>query len=439
MKGSVMKKFLFFLLLLLPTMAQAKILDLNTFTLSNGLMVAVIENHKAPIALQMLFYKTGSINDPKGKGGIAHLLEHLMFRGTKNVPDQSFNSLTDLHGIANNAYTTYNVTAYHELADISKLELMMALEADRMHNLTISDEAFNKEREVVLQERYQRFETQPAPLFYESLNALLWQNQPRANPVSGAVDDIKALQKKDAENFYQHWYAPNNALLVIAGDISLADVRPLVEKYYGHIKPATIKPMPKLSTEIRPMSMSIRSKLEGVTQPRFCSYIRIEPDTLTLKDEMALSVLATYLADDDTSFLYQQLVYQNKKFLSADISFSYDNPMGGTFAFYTIPADKNLTAADIQNIYDKTLNDALKALNNETIEKIKNHILSDTVYLSENPSDSAQFVGGLLLKGYSAEEIIHYDEALKQISLDDVRRAWAKVQQSKVRINGYLE
>ena len=168
--------------------AEAKLMNLSHFTLGNGLEVAVVENHKAPIVLQMLYYKTGSVNDPKGKGGIAHLLEHMMFRGTKRLPDQTFNRLTEEHGAVSNAYTTYNETGYYEFSDIAKLELMMAMEAERMSGLEMDEAAFAKERDVVLQERRQRFETNPVPLFYETLNKILWQGHPLANPVSGSPE-----------------------------------------------------------------------------------------------------------------------------------------------------------------------------------------------------------------------------------------------------------
>lgn len=181
--------------------AEAKLMNLSHFTLGNGLEVAVVENHKAPIVLQMLYYKTGSVNDPKGKGGIAHLLEHMMFRGTKRLPDQAFNRLTEEHGAVSNAYTTYNETGYYEFSDIAKLELMMAMEAERMSGLEMDEAAFAKERDVVLQERRQRFETNPVPLFYETLNKILWQGHPLANPVSGSPEEIKALSVADARDF----------------------------------------------------------------------------------------------------------------------------------------------------------------------------------------------------------------------------------------------
>ena len=436
--GFFMRKIIFFIAFLLPFSASAKLLNLDYFELDNGLQVAVVENHKAPVALQMLYYKTGSINDPKGKGGIAHLLEHLMFRGTKKIPDQMFNRLTDEYGARNNAYTIFDVTAYYEFSDISKLELMMALEADRMQNLNISDEVFAKEREVVLEERRQRFETKPAPLFYETLYKLLWQDAPMANPVSGNVVDIKALTKADAELFYKQWYRPDNALLVLAGDITLKEAKTLVQKYYGTIKNQGSMPQMQKYEMPKAADMLFNMKLAAVEQPRFAQYIRIEPESLTVTDSLALELLAQYLAGDDTAYLYDQLVYKDKKFLAIDVGSSYNKNYGGVFAFYVSPPDDTLKIEQIAELIDINIKEGLKALTEEKLLKIKNQMLSDTVYLQENPQTAAKFVGEMLLAEYTPEEIIHFDEAIKSITVEDVLRAWEKVQASVVRLNGYL-
>ena len=433
-----MRKIIFFIALFLPFSASAKLMDLDYFVLDNGLQVAVVENHKAPVVLQMLYYKTGSINDPKGKGGIAHLLEHLMFRGTSNVPDQMFNRLADEHGAQNNAYTTFAQTAYHEFSDISKLELMMALEADRMQNLTISDEAFLKERDIVLEERKQRFETKPAPLFYETLYRLLWQDAPMANPVSGSSADIQALAKEDATIFYQQWYRPDNALLVLAGDITLAEAQQLARKYYGRIIAKGDKPVMSTYAAPRAADMLFNMKLPAVEQPRFVQYIRLEPKSLTKTDNLALALLSQYLAGDDTAYLYDKLVYQNKKFLGIDIGFDYDDNNGGMFAFYVSPPDESLSGTQIADLIAENTAEGLKLLTEDELLKIKNQMLSDTIYMQENPQSAARFVGEMLLADYTPEEIINYDEAIKNISVEDVISAWQKVQKSVVRLKGYL-
>ena len=435
----MMKKIVFLLSLFLSLSAEAKLLNVTYFKLNNGLEVAVVENHKAPVVLHRLYYKTGSVNDPQGKGGIAHLLEHLMFRGTKKVPDQDFNRLTDVHGATNNAYTNYHETAYYEFSDISKLELMMALEADRMKNLKISDEAFDKERKIVLQERYQRYETQPTPLFYEMLRKMLWQEHPYARPVSGSVAEIKSLKKEDAIEFYKKWYRPDNALLVLSGDLTATEAKVLAHKYYGAIVPTKPFVVEEKAITQRNMNAVIQMELDNVEHPRLVTFIQLDKESLTHKDVSALNLLAEYLCGDDTAFLYDKLVYKAKKFLSLDMDVSYDDKMGGTISFYAVPVNNTLKAEDMKKVIFDGISEGMKQLSQEKIEKIKNQILSDTVYLLENPDSTVHFVGTMLLGGYSVEEIEQYDENLQAISLEDIQQAWKIVEKSDVRLTGYLK
>ncbi len=418
--------------------AVAKVAEIETFTLENGLEVAVIENHKAPVVLQMLYYKTGSANDPKGKGGIAHLLEHLMFRGTTQVADKEFNRLTDLYGAENNAYTTYNETGYYEFADVSKLELMMALEADRMANLDISEEAFAAERNIVLEERMQRFESNPVPLFYETVLKLLWQDNPLGNPVSGSPAEIKALVSDDARAFYRKWYRPDNALLVLSGDISLKEAKVLAKKYYGGLEADAPLEQPVYAAG-RAAETFVSMKLKGVEQPRYVSAVRLDAGVLTKKDVLALSLLAEYLAGDDTSFLYDKLVYQDKVLLAVAYNVAYDEKAGGAAVLYATPADGRFGVEKLTGILKQETEAGVWALTAEKLEQIKNQSLSDVIYLQENPESAARFAGGLLLLGYTPEEVENYDAALKAVTLDDVRAAWQKVLSSQTRVNAYLE
>lgn len=433
-----MKKWLILLACLLPLKVEAKLLELSYFELDNGLKVAVIENHKAPVVLHQLYYNTGSINDPNGKGGIAHLLEHLMFRGTKQVPDGVFNRLTDEYGAENNAYTTYDETGYYEFSDISKLELMMALEADRMSNLNLTEQAFLKERGIVLEERMQRFETNPVPLFYETMSKILWQEHPLSKPVSGSVTEIKGLQLQDAKNFYQTWYCPDNALLVLSGDITPKEAKEVVKKYYGSIPRGTAKlPQAEINNP-KAADTTVVMKRPAIEKSRYVSYVRIEPNTLSHKDEAALGVLLEYLAGDDASYLYEHLVYGKKKLLSADMGLSYTDKLGGMLAFYTTPADEKMSIDELKTLVENTIKEGLAALKAEKITQIKNQQLATTVYLEENPNSAARFVGGMLMEGYQPDEIENFDELILSITKDDVLAAWEKVMQATVRVQGML-
>ena len=433
-----MKKWLILLACLLPLRVQAKLLEFDYFVLDNGLKVAVVENHKAPVVLHQLYYKTGSINDPNGKGGIAHLLEHVMFRGTKKVPDGVFNRLTSEYGASNNAYTTYDETGYYEFSDISKLELMIALEADRMINLNLNEKAFLKERDIVLEERMQRFETNPVPLFYETMSKILWQEHPLAKPVSGNAEEIKKLRLEDAVTFYRTWYRPDNALLVLAGDITVDEAKGLVKKYYGGIK-AGQTVLPKLELSVpKEADTTVVMKRPAIERSRYVSYIRIEPKTLSHKDEVSLAVLLEYLAGDDTSYLYEHLVYGKKKLLSADMGLSYTDKLGGSLAFYTTPADEKMSIDEVKKLVQSTIDEGIAALKEEKVEKIKNQQLANTVYLEENPTSAARFVGGLLMEGYQPDEIEQFDELILSVTKKDVLAAWDKVKKAKVKVQGML-
>lgn len=220
--------------------AGAKIFDMEEFRLDNGLQVIVIPNRKAPIVRQMVWYKVGSVDEALGKGGTAHLLEHLMFRGTKKVKNSDFNAIIARNGGESNAFTAQDFTAYYETTDVSRLELAMALEADRMENLDFSKKAFDKERDVVFQERMQVVENNPSSYFGESLRRVLWQQHPYSRPISGSPEEIKSISRADVMDFYRRYYAPNNAILVLSGDIEPKTAKLLAEKYFGKVKPRPV-------------------------------------------------------------------------------------------------------------------------------------------------------------------------------------------------------
>lgn len=433
-----MKRFFLILVCcLVAVKGEAKLMNLSYFKLDNGLDVAVIENHKAPVVLQMLYYKTGSVNDPKGKGGIAHLLEHMMFRGTEQVPDKEFNRLTDEYGAENNAYTTYNETGYYELSDISKLELMMALEADRMRHLNLNDEAFKTERDIVLQERMQRFESNSVPLFYETMNKILWQGHPLANPVSGSAEEIMALTKADAQAFYDLWYRPDNALLVLSGDLTAEEAEVLVKKYYGGLGHGGDKPQPVLQAG-RPSVTTVTMKIKGVEQPRFVSFYRLEKGQFNKEEIVALELLTEYLSGNDTAYLYDKLVYQERVLLSVSTGVSYDKDMGGVFGFYAVPATDSQGVSEIESKIKTAAQQGMQHLTEEKLQSVKNRVLSGAVYMQENPESAARFAGNMLLAGYTAEEIMAYDTLIKAVTVADMLAVWQKVLAAEIQLTGYL-
>ena len=435
----ITKGFFAFVLCLLAFETEARFVDVDSFMLDNGLSVYVVENHKSPIVESRLYYRVGSLNDGVGKGGVAHLLEHMMFRGTKRIKSDVFNNIVEENGVSNNAYTTLDHTTYYEFMGVDKLELMLAIEADRMTNLEMNDEDFLKERDIVLQERKQRFETNPSTLFYENLNSLLWLGGMLANPVSGREKEIENLTINDAYEFYNKYYGVDNAILVLAGDINIDEAREIVNKHFGKIKAKGIK-KEEHKDVLKDVKSQIKMKLKGVKSPRYAKLIRLDKNSLSKKEQLAVSVLLEYLTGDDTAIVYDKLVYKDKKFLSINIGASYYEQYGGDIGISVVVANDEMEIDEIGKTIDETLVYAIDNLEVKNLDEIKNQYLSNAIYLADDLQRVAGFVGGMVVDGYDVKDIREYDEMIKNISIDDVKNVYRKIFDKKLSyVEGYLE
>ena len=209
---------------------SAAVFNPESFVLKNGMQVVVISNRRAPVVSHMVWYKTGAADEPRGKSGIAHFFEHLMFKGTKSVPPGEFSKIIARHGGRDNAFTTQDYTAYFQIVARDKLDLVMRLEADRMRNLVLTDAEVLPERDVVLEERRSRTDNNPGSQLWEASRAALFLNHPYKIPVIGWKHEIERLTTKDALDFYRRYYVPNNAILIVAGDVNAKELKPLAEK-----------------------------------------------------------------------------------------------------------------------------------------------------------------------------------------------------------------
>src|SRR5260370_39541632 len=236
------------------------------FTLANGLQVVVIPNHRATVVTQMVWYKVGGADEPRGKSGIAHFVEHLMFRGTKEVPPGMFSRLDAQNGGSDHASTAEDYTAYHQTVALDRLPLVMKLEADRMANLVITDAVVLPEREVIIEERRSRIDNSPAALLNEQVNAAIYLHHPYRIPTIGWEHEMQLLSTQDALDHYRTWYAPNNAVLVIAGDITMAQLKPLAEQYYGPIPARAVPPRDRLIEPPHPATARLELPSPRVAQ-----------------------------------------------------------------------------------------------------------------------------------------------------------------------------
>lgn len=435
------RKFIYILWLglLLPFSGRAEtgLFGAREFYLDNGLRVIVIENTRVPIVKHMVWYKSGAADEAAGKGGSAHLLEHLMFRGTDRVSGQEFNRLLEANGAESNAFTGQDMTAYHQLLDISRLELAMFLEADRMRNLQISQADFATERDIVFQERKERVDNNPAGRFREALSRTLWQEHPYARPVSGADNEILGLQREDMLAFYQRYYAPDNAVLVLAGDIDLPTAQKLAQKYYGDI-PAAKAPAADKFAELRPDFKAVVDMSEPEIKGSRVMRLYAAPSyRVSSEDVYNLQVLAAYLGGGETSKLYKKLVLKDKKALSVSVDYNPVSRSYGQFAVSLVPAE-GISPEELLVLLDEAWEQALAELNIDELEKIKQKMLAGMVYLRDNPEDAAYIAGSMAVAGVSLEEIEAQEQKLKAVRYPGVRKAAEILRKHAPQVTGIL-
>ncbi len=423
--------------LLLPLNAGAKeLFKAEEFSLENGLRVVVIENHKAPLIKHMIWYNAGAVDEKYGKGGSAHLLEHLMFRGTKKVKDGEFNSVMHENGVDSNAFTSYDMTVYHEFADVSRLEALMALEADRMQNLNFDEKAFAAEQKIVFQERKQVVENNPSAPFGERLNILLWGNSPYGHPVTGLADEIMSLTAEDVRDFYQSYYAPNNAVLVMAGDINVPTAKKLAEKYYGKI-PAREIIKQKIAAENVKFNERLKMKLPQITTPKLV-YKYLLPDTETLNDKIYdYMVLAEYLGGGQTSVLYRELVENQRIAVGVSADYSFNASANSVFSLSAIPASQTTMLA-LKIAMREARAEALQNLTVEKLEKVKKKMVADLVFANDNPEDAAYWLGYMLTNGFSLAEALNYADKINAVTMDGVLQAAKEVFLNSSEVEGEL-
>ncbi|MBE6445288.1 MAG: insulinase family protein [Alphaproteobacteria bacterium] len=430
-------KFLFLLLLLFPLAVNAKgLFGAEEFYLANGMRVIVVPNHRVPVVKHMVWYKNGASDENIGKGGTAHLLEHLMFRGTKDVSGQKFNIMMEENGAESNAFTGQDMTAYHQFLDVSRLELAMLLEADRMVNLQFDNDAFVAERDIVFQERKQRVDNNPVGKFREALNRILWQQHPYSRPITGTDKEIRSLTQKDVSDYYKKYYVPNNAVLILAGDIDVNKARDLATKYYGDLKSREIEETnwPDVSEKFSATLDMQDEKISGVRILR--AYIA--PSFMKNPENVYdLQVLAAYMGGGDTSKLYKKLVLEQKKLLSISVDYDPVSRSYGTFSVSMIP-NNGVSSDEALKELDKAWQEALSELDEQELDKIKRKLSAGLVYLKDNPEDAAYVVGSMAISGMSLEDIESQEQKIKNVELQRLLNSAKYLVASTSNVTGIL-
>jgi zinc protease len=428
------------LTLALPAAALADE-PVTTFTLDNGLNVVVIEDHRAPVVVQMIWYRVGAADEPAGHSGIAHFLEHLMFKGTDKVGPNQFSGIVEAQGGDDNAFTSWDYTAYFQRIAADRLDLVMEMEADRMRNLRLTEEDVTTERQVILEERAQRTDSDPGTLLMEQMRAAQYLNSPYGVPVIGWRHEMADLSREDALSYYKRFYAPNNATLVIAGDVTPDKVKLLAEEYYGPLEPSD-GIVPRERAQEPPQLAERRLVLEDerVSEPYvFRTYLAPERDPGNQKEAAALTVLAELLGGNgQTSVLARALQFDRKVAVYTSAYYDGTSIDDATFGLMVMPAP-DVSLADAEAELDKVLDDFLKnGPDPAALERIRTQVRAGEIYARDNVESLANRYGQELSVGLTMTDIEGWDEALAAVTAEDVMAVAHKVLDRKDAVTGWL-
>jgi zinc protease len=415
--------FLFLLFAQLSWAADKNPSDTHEFLLNNGLKLIVREDHRAPTVAHMVWYRAGSMDETNGRTGVAHVLEHMMFKGTDKVKAGEFSRLVAAVGGRENAFTSRDYTAYFQQVEKSKLEEVIKLEADRMSNLNFDDAEFLKEIQVVMEERRLRTEDNPSSLLNEALMAAAFMSSPYRHPVVGWMNDLQNMTASDARDWYRSWYKPNNATVVITGDVNAQQVLASVEKYYGAL---SAKELPVRKPQIEPpqrgvKQVQVKAPADSAQLTMAWKAPRLEPGKLDEPDPYALELLTAVLDGYDNARLNRSLVKQEK--VVNDVGVGYDMISRGP-ALFVISATlaKGKTVEQVQASIRKALDEIKqKGVLESELKRIKVRILSEQIYKRDSIFGQAMEIGGTEMAGFSWRDIDYMLERMQSITPEQVQ------------------
>ena len=435
------------LVALLPAFAVSAVAQTNgkpppaSFTLQNGMQVVVIPDHRTPVVTQMIWYKVGSADETAGKSGLAHFLEHLMFKGTAKHPAGEFSQTVLKIGGNENAFTSTDYTGYFQRVPRDQLARMVEFEADRMTGLILKDENVLPERDVVLEEFNMRVANNPDARLTEQMMAALYLNHPYGRPVIGWRQEIEKLDREDALAFYKRFYAPNNAILIIAGDVEAAEVRPLVEKFYGQIPaqpsiPARrMRPQEPVPAAPRTVTLS-DPRVEQTSLRRY--YLVPSSTNAAAGESAALDVLAQLMGSGANSYLYRALVIDKQLAISAGAGYQ-STSLDPTQFQISVSPKPGAEFPQIEQAIDAVIADlSQNPPRAEDLERVKTQLIAEAVYAQDNQATMARWYGGALTSGLSIEDIQSWPDRIRAVTAEQVRDVAQKWLDKKRSVTGYL-
>jgi zinc protease len=394
------------------------------FSLPNGMQVLVIPDHRAPVVTQMLWFKVGAVDDPPGISGVAHFFEHMMFRGTKQTPGDLFSQTVAKNGGEDNAFTTHDYTAFYEQIAVDRLKLAMGLEADRMVNLDLSESNVGTERDVVLEERRMRVENNPQALMGEQMEAALHMSHPYGRPVLGWAEEVRRIDKMSAQDFYKHHYAPNNAALIVAGDVTPEQIRVMAQAEFGKVAARPLQPRSEFSEPPRLTETRMTLVRPDIQVPLFQRIYRV-PSYAQASPGQAegLETLAQVMGGDQTATLYRVLVEEKK--LATDAGASYDGYArdAGEFSVYAVPR-AGVSLETLEKAVDQVMQtfSASQAKTGD-LTRAKTQLIASVTYRRDSQFAMASAYGQALMIGLTVDDVNEWPSRIRAVDAPGVQKA----------------
>ncbi|MCX5497358.1 pitrilysin family protein [Kaistia dalseonensis] len=408
--------------------------------LENGMQVVVVPDHRAPIVTSMVWYRIGAADDPIGKSGIAHFLEHLMFKGTAKHPAGEFSSKVSEGGGAENAFTTNDATAFYQTIGKDQLGTVMAFEADRMEGLVLTDAVVLPERDVILEERRMRIDNDPGALLAEAMDAALFQNHHYGIPTIGWEHEMAGLTREDALAQYQRYYTPNNAILVIAGDVTPDEVRRQADVTFGRV-PRRSEPGPRQRAKEPPpiAERTVTLHDERVTQPSLSrSYLAPSYPNAAPGEAEALDILADVLGRGPTSRLYRSLVIEQGIANSASAYYSGDGLDYGRFGIFAVPRG-DVSLDRLGAAIDAAITDIRDhGITQDELDRAKKRTRAAAIYAQDSQATLARIVGTVMVNGQSLADVQEWPSRIDHVSVADVSAAARKYLDKRRSVTGSL-
>lgn len=422
----------------LPAFAKDQVTD---FQLDNGMQVVVIEDHRAPVVMHMVWYRAGSADEQPGVSGVAHFLEHLLFKGTKTMESGEFSATVAANGGRDNAFTSYDYTAYFQRVAADRLELMMQMESDRMVNLQLDEGDILTERDVIIEERNQRVENSPGALMREQMDAAQYLNHRYGVPIIGWRHEMVDLSLDDALAYYTTYYAPNNAVLVVAGDVTPDAVRALAETYYG-VLPANPDLGPRQRPQEPVQNAARRLVFEDarVSQPYVTrNYLAPERNPGDQETAAALTILAELLGGGTTSFLNERLQFDQKVAVYTG-AFYRGTTLDRTAFNVTVVPSHGVSLEDAETAMDEALAAFMQAeIDQEHLDRIKMQLRASQIYGRDSVESLANRYGRALTSGLTIQDVQDWPQVLQAVTAEDVKAAARLVFKDRHSVTGWLQ